>query len=54
MKKKSFSIKIKLLMIALLPAIILSVTLTYLAASNIQTGMQEEALHGLRGSALAL
>ena len=52
--KAGFSIKLKLLLIALLPAIILSVTQTYLAATNIQAGMQEEALHGLRGVALSL
>lgn len=54
MKKRTFSIKIKLLLIALLPSLILSVTLSYLAAVNIRTGMQEEALKGLRGIALAL
>ena len=53
-RKVKFSIKAKLLLIALLPPIILSVTLTYLAATNIQTGMQDEALHGLRGIALSL
>ena len=54
MKKRNFSIKLKLLLIALLPSLILSVTLSYLAAVNIRTGMQEEALKGLRGIALAL
>lgn len=54
MKKRTFSIKIKLLLIALLPSLILSITLSYLAAVNIRTGMQEEALKGLRGIALAL
>lgn len=54
MKKRNFSIKLKLLLIALLPSLILSVTLSYLAAVNIRTGMQEEALKGLRGISLAL
>ncbi len=50
----SFSIRTKLLLMILLPVVILSVILTALAATNIQTGMQEEALHGLRGAAVAL
>ena len=54
MKKVNFSIKTKLLLIILLPAIILSVVLTYLASQNIKTGMQEEALEGLRGIALSV
>lgn len=53
-KHIAFSIKAKLLLFAILPAVVLSVTLTYLAASNIRTGMQEETLHGLRGMALSL
>lgn len=53
-RKIKFSIKAKLLLIALLPSIILSATLTYLAATNIQAGMQDEALKGLRGIALSL
>lgn len=53
-KKKTFSIKIKLLLIAILPSAILSIVLCYVAATNIQTGMQEETLHGLRGIALSL
>lgn len=53
-KKITISIKAKLLLIALLPSIILGVTLTYLAATNIQAGMQEQALDGLRGVAFSL
>lgn len=53
-KKGAFSIKLKLLLITLLPSVILSLTITILAASNIQTGMQEETLKGLRGIAIAL
>ena len=53
-KGKLGSIRTKLLAMILLPVIILSVILTYLAATNIETGMQEEALHGLRGAAVAL
>lgn len=54
MKKVNFSIKTKLLLIILLPAIILSAVLTYLASQNIKTGMQDEALNGLRGIALSV
>lgn len=53
-KKKTFSIKIKLLLIAILPSAILSIVLCYIAATNIRSGMQEETLHGLRGIALSL
>lgn len=53
-KKTTISIKVKLLLIALLPSIILSATLAYLAASNIQAGIQEQALNGLRGVAFSL
>lgn len=48
------SIRTKLLLMILLPVILLSVILTFMAANNIQKGMQEEALHGLRGAAVAL
>lgn len=48
------SIRTKLLLMILLPVILLSVILTLMAANNIQKGMQEEALHGLRGAAVAL
>ncbi len=51
---KKFSIRVKLLLIALVPSILLSVLLAILAATNIQSGMQEEALHGLRGCAMSL
>ena len=53
-KKVTFSIKARLLLIALVPSIILSVTLSFLAAKSIQEGMQEEALNGLRGIAFSL
>lgn len=53
-KKVTFSIKTRLLLIALVPSIILSVTLSFLAAKSIQEGMQEEALKGLRGIAFSL
>ena len=52
--KGKFSIKTKLLLMVLLPSVILSVTLTYLAAVNIRIGMQEEALHGLEAIAFSL
>lgn len=52
--KISFSIKSRLLLIALLPAFLLCLILSYLAATNIQKGMQEEAFKGLRGAATAL
>lgn len=52
--KSRFSIKARLLLMVLLPSVILSVTLTYLAALNIRGGMQEEALHGLKAIAFSL
>ena len=52
--KSKFSIKIKLLLMVLLPSIILSVSLAYLAARNIRGGMQEEAIHGLKAIAFSL
>lgn len=53
-KKLRGSIRTKLLLMILLPVILLSVILTILAATNIEKGMQEEALHGLRGAAVSL
>lgn len=53
-KKSIYSIKVKLLSIALFPSIILSLVLSVLASVSIKTGMQEEALHGLRGAAYSL
>lgn len=53
-KGKLGTIRTKLLVMILLPVLLLSIILTYLAATNIQTGMQDEALHGLRGAAVAL
>ncbi len=52
--KSKFSIKTKLLLMVLLPSVILSVTLTFLAAKNIRSGMQEEAIHGLKAIAFSL
>lgn len=48
------SIKVKLLMIALLPSIVLGIVMTVIAAKNIEGGMQDEALKGLRGIAYGL
>lgn len=53
-QKNSFSIKIKLLLMVLLPSIILSLTLTLLASSSIEDGMHEEALTGLRAVTYSL
>lgn len=53
-KKKTMSIRTKLLVIAILPAALLSLLIAYLAATNLKTGMQEEAFKGLRGIAMAL
>lgn len=53
-KKVRGSIRTKLLLMILLPVILQSVILTYLAATNIEKGMQEEALKGLRASAVTL
>lgn len=53
-KKKAVSIKTKLLLIAVLPSAVLSIVLTYLAATNIRAGMQDETLQGLRGIAVSL
>lgn len=48
------SIKVKLLMIALLPSIVLGVVMTIMASRSIESGMHEEALKGLRGMAFSL
>lgn len=53
-KKVRGSIRTKLLLMILLPVILQSVILTYLAATNIEKGMQEESLKGLRASAVTL
>ena len=53
-KNLTISIRVKLLLMILLPVIALGIILTYFAATNIRTGMQEEALHGLRGAAVSL
>lgn len=52
--KKRGSIRTKLLIMILLPVILLSTVLTIIAAINIEKGMQEEALQGLRGAAISL
>ena len=49
--KVTFSIKAKLLSIALIPPIVLSVILALMAANNIRSGMQEETFAGLKGVA---
>lgn len=55
MKKKrmKLSIKLKLLLIALLPLLILDVIIVSLSVKNIRSGMQSEALTGLRGIAFS-
>ena len=53
-KKVRGSIRTKLLLMILVPVIVQSVILTYLAATNIEKGMQEQALHGLRSAAVSL
>lgn len=52
--KSKFSIKMKLLLMVLLPSVILSASLAFLAARNIRNGMQEEAIHGLNAIAFSL
>lgn len=52
--KKRGSIRTKLLTMTLLPVILLSVVITIIAAINIERGIQEEALQGLRGAAISL
>ncbi len=47
----TISIKVKLLMIALLPSIVLGVVMTIMASRSIESGMHDEALKGLRGIA---
>lgn len=53
-KKVRGSIRTKLLLMILVPLIIQSVVLTYLAAANIQKGMQEQSLQGLKSAAVSL
>ena len=52
--KKRGSIRTKLLTMILLPVILLSTVLTIIAAINIERGIQEEALQGLKGAAISL
>ncbi len=57
MKKEkgvTISIKIKLLMISLLPSLLLGSILTVLASRSIEEGMHDEALKGLRASSCSL
>ncbi|MBE5865911.1 MAG: methyl-accepting chemotaxis protein [Lachnospiraceae bacterium] len=57
MKKEkglSVSIKVKLLLIALLPSIVLGTILTIMASKSIEDGMHEEALQGLRAICFSL
>ncbi len=51
MNKATFSIKFKLLLITLLPVLALCLIITFIAAKNLRAGMQDEALHGLKGMA---
>lgn len=51
MNKATFSIKLKLILIALLPVIALCVIITMIAADSARTGMQDEAFQGLQGMA---
>ncbi len=48
------SIKVKLLAIALVPTVLLSVILTLIASNSIEGGMHEEALQGLRAISYSL
>ena len=50
----TISIKVKLLMIALLPSIVLGLAMTVIASRSIESGMHDEALKGLRGIAFGL
>lgn len=53
-KRNKFSIKLKLLLIGLLPTMALAIALTVVAVFDIRTGMQEEALQGLKAVAYSL
>lgn len=53
-KRVTMSIKTRLLLISVLPALILSTVLAMLAAFNIRVGMQKEAFQGLRAVAISL
>ncbi len=53
-KGLKISIKVKLLAIALLPTIVLSLVLTLMASKSIEDGMHEEALQGLRAISFSL
>lgn len=51
MNKATFSIKLKLILIALLPVIALCVIITMISADSARTGMQDEAFQGLQSMA---
>lgn len=53
-KGLSVSIKVKLLLIALLPSILLGSVLTIMASKSIEDGMHEEALTGLKAACASL
>lgn len=57
MRKKGklyFSVKMKLLSVAILPMIIIGVFVTVFAAGSIREGMRDEAFKGLRGMAMSV
>ena len=53
-KKKGLSLLTQLLLIALIPMLILALTLTIYASSSLIHGMQDEFLEGLRDTAIAV
>ena len=53
-KKKGLSLLTQLLLIALIPMLILALTLTIYASSSMIHGMQDEFLEGLRDTAIAV
>ncbi len=57
MKKEkgvTISIKVKLLLISLLPSLILGIVLTVIASNSIEDGMHDEALKGLRAASCSV
>ncbi len=51
MRQTKFSIKIKLLLITIIPVLILSTAITLIAVKNLRAGMTEESIKGLKGMA---
>ena len=49
--KKKFSVKLKILLVSVLPAVIVGVSLLFIGISFMKTGMEEEILKGLLSSA---